>query len=112
MNDTAAWSNRKAPGHSDEKSSMAEDALSLFALCLVLGLGAGLWICAQGDHSVSALRAILRTAAGGVACFGVVFTTLRIWQKKSRQSLEAFEQEWRNTVTGLQLQVADARIAV
>jgi len=90
---------------------MAEDALSLFALCLVLGLGAGLWICAQGDHSVSALRAILRTAAGGVACFGVVFTTLRIWQKKSRQSLEAFEQEWRKTVTGLQLQVADARIA-
>lgn len=137
MSNAAAWTDGTAGNDVSNKTSIARQALLLSALSLALGLSVSAWMYSRGAHAISGITGsggkgltldrwaehamllqqfdhsimtiMVPTATGGALCVFLMLSGLgfsrRFWVKR----MKVKEDEWRKTISGLQIQLAASR---
>jgi len=137
MSHTAAWTDGMAGNDGNNKTSIARRALLLSALSLAMGLSVSAWMYSQGAHAISGITGsggkgltldrwaehamllkqfdhsimtiMVPTATGGALCLLLVLSGLGLSRRISAKRMKAKEDEWRKTISGLQIQLAASR---
>jgi PAS domain S-box-containing protein len=136
MNDLAAWLGW-AGYDGSKKTSIARQALLLSALSLALGLSVSAWMYSRGAHTLSGITGsggrglkmdrwaehvlllkqfdhsimtiIVPTAAAGGLCLLTMVSGLALSRQLWTLRMNAKEEEWRRTISSLQIQLAASR---
>jgi PAS domain S-box-containing protein len=136
MSNTATWEDQAGPG-GRSKTSVARQALLLSALSLAMGLSISAWMYSRGAHAISAITGsggrgltldkwaehalllkqfdhsimtiIVPTATAGALCLLTMVSGLALSSRLWVLRLRSKEEEWRKTVSGLQIQLAARR---
>lgn len=121
----------------DNKPSIARQALLLSALSLAMGLSVSAWMYSRGAHAISGitgsggrgltldrwaehalllqqfdhsiLTIMVPTATGGALCLLTMVSGLALTRRLWGRRVKAKEDEWRKTISGLQIQLAASR---
>lgn len=138
MSNAAAWTDGTAGNDGgSSKSSIARRALLLSALSLAMGLSVSAWMYSRGAHAISGITGsggkgltldrwaehalllqqfdhsimtiMVPTATGGALCVLLMLSGLGLSRSFWLKRLKAKEEEWRKTVSGLQIQLAASR---
>jgi PAS domain S-box-containing protein len=118
-----------APSTVDEKSSKARVAMIFAVLLLVAGLSASSFFYFEGTQALNTLKGVdinralmkqfddrgqgvvLAAAAGGSAFAVGMVAAAAWWRRAWRTRLKNRDEQWRKTVTGVQLLLAETRKA-
>src|ERR1051326_4698079 len=137
MNNTMAWPDGLAGKDGNNKPSIARQALLLSALSLAMGLSVSAWMYSRGAHAISGitgsggrgltldrwaehalllkqfdysiLTIMVPTATGGALCLLTMVSGLALTRRLWARRIKAKEDEWRKTISGLQIQLAASR---
>jgi PAS domain S-box-containing protein len=137
MNNAATWSEEYSEGREEKKSSAGRGLLALFALVLLLCIGATTWMIWQGTETLSELsakagsgaggtearatatvltefdgwvtRAVATAVGGGMVLLLLLRVSVAVWQRKWRARSIAFEENWRKQNAALEVQLSDSR---
>ncbi len=137
MNNLAAWMQGLAGADGSKKPSIARHALLLSALSLAVGLSVSAWMYSQGAHVLSGITGsggrglkmdrwaehvllltqfdhsimtiIVPTAAAGALCLLTMVSGLGLSRRLWVLRMRAKEEEWRKSVSSLQIQLAARR---
>jgi PAS domain S-box-containing protein len=137
MNNAAAWMDGVAGIDGKKKPSIARQALLLSALSLAMGLSVSAWMYSRGAHAISGITGsggrgltldrwaehalllkqfdhsimtiMVPTATGGALCLLMMLSGLGLSRRLWIRRLKAKEEEWRKTLSGLQIQLAASR---
>lgn len=138
MTNAAAWTDGAAGNDGgSSKSSIARQAVLLSALSLAMGLSVSAWMYSRGAHAISGITGsggkgltldrwaehalllqqfdhsimtiMVPTATGGALCVLLMLSGLGLSRRFWLKRLKAKEEEWRKTISGLQIQLAASR---
>lgn len=137
MNSTVAWMDGSAGKDGNNKPSIARQALLLSALSLAMGLSVSAWMYSRGAHAISGitgsggrgltldrwaehalllqqfdhsiLTIMVPTATGGALCLLTMVSGLALTRRLWLRRVKAKEDEWRKTISALQIQLAASR---
>jgi PAS domain S-box-containing protein len=136
MSNTAAWV-EDLTGTGGKKTSIARQALLLSALSLAIGLSMSAWMYSRGAHAISGITGsggrgltldrwaehalllkqfdhsimtiIVPTATAGALCLLTMLSGLALSGRLWVLRMKAKEEEWRKSVSSLQIQLAASR---
>jgi PAS domain S-box-containing protein len=137
MSNAMAWTDEGAGNDGRSKTSIARQALLLSALSLALGLSVSAWMYSRGAHAISGITGsggrgltldrwaehalllqqfdhsimtiMVPTATGGALCVSLMLGGLGLSRRFWLKGLKAKEEEWRKSISGLQIQLAASR---
>jgi PAS domain S-box len=137
MSNTATWVDDQTGTVGRSKTSVARQALLLSALSLAMGLSISAWMYSRGAHAISGITGsggrgltldkwsehalllkqfdhsimtiMVPTATAGALCLLTMVSGLALSSRLWVLRMRAKEEEWRKTVSGLQIQLAASR---
>jgi PAS domain S-box-containing protein len=137
MSNTATWVDDQTGTVGRSKTSVARQALLLSALSLAMGLSISAWMYSRGAHAISGITGsggrgltldkwsehalllkqfdhsimtiMVPTATAGALCLLTMVSGLALSSRLWVLRMAAKQEEWRKTISGLQIQLAASR---
>lgn len=137
MSNTATWVDGPTENDGSKKTSITRQALLLSALSLAMGLSVSAWMYSRGAHAISGITGsggrgltldrwaehalllkqfdhsimtiMVPTATGGALCLLTMVSGLGLSGRFWMLRMKAKEEEWRKTLSSVQIQLAASR---
>jgi len=137
MSNTATWVDGPTENDGSKKTSITRQALLLSALSLAMGLSVSAWMYSRGAHAISGITGsggrgltldrwaehalllkqfdhsimtiMVPTATGGALCLLTMVSGLGLSGRFWMLRMKAKQEEWRKTLSSVQIQLAACR---